>query len=68
MSDDLDAAQSALLRLERDQLLLESDWTQLPDATGDTEAWQTYRQQLRDLPTHSNWPRLQESDWPSAPE
>ena len=26
-----------------------------------------YRQELRDLPKHKNWPNLSESDWPEKP-
>ena len=40
------------LRIERDKLLLESDWAVLPDtALSDTKLseWKTYRQALRDL-------------------
>jgi len=41
------------VRPERDRLLMESDWTQLPDA-GLTEAiktkWAAYRLALRDIP------------------
>ena len=44
---------TARMRLHRNRLLAESDWTQLPDATVDQTAWATYRQQLRDLP--STW-------------
>lgn len=33
----------------RNQLLQESDWAVLPDAPTDKTAWQTYRQQLRDI-------------------
>ena len=52
-------------RLQRDQLLAASDWTQLPDVPLATkEAWATYRQALRDLPEHPNWPDLNEADWP----
>lgn len=52
-------------RLQRDQLLADSDWTQLPDVPLATkEAWATYRQALRDLPEHPNWPDLNEADWP----
>ena len=47
-------------RLERDQLLKESDWTQLADKAGLADSkvteWATYRQSLRDLPTASGWP------------
>ena len=37
-------------RLHRDRLLAESDWTQLPDAPVDRQAWADYRQALRDFP------------------
>lgn len=40
----------ARMRIIRDRLLAESDWTQLPDAPVDRDAWATYRQALRDLP------------------
>lgn len=39
------------MRLHRDRLLVESDWTQLPDAPVDRQAWADYRQDLRDFPT-----------------
>jgi len=43
-----------ILRLKRDALLTESDWTQVNDSplsdTKKTE-WSTYRQALRDLPS-----------------
>lgn len=41
------------IRQKRNQLLTESDWTQLPDAPlseVQKAAWLTYRQQLRDFP------------------
>lgn len=38
------------MRLHRDRLLAESDWTQVSDAPVDSSAWATYRQQLRDAP------------------
>lgn len=45
----------------RDGLLKESDWTVLPDAPVDSEAWKQYRQQLRDItsqvdPFEISWP------------
>ena len=64
-----------LLRKERDRLLVESDWTQFPDVPEATRtAWQTYRQQLRDLPASAS-PSLDEIyeldlssvTWPSKP-
>ena len=41
------------VRIHRDQLLKDSDWTQISDNGLSEEKkteWQTYRQQLRDLP------------------
>ena len=54
-------------RLHRDRLLVDSDWTQLPDAPVDKAAWAIYRQALRDLPNHPAWPNLLTEDWPSVP-
>ena len=55
-------------RAKRDRLLNESDWTQMPDYSGVTKTdWATYRQALRDITTHSNFPDLQDSDWPVEP-
>tara|TARA_B000000477_G_scaffold65481_1_gene54890 strand:- start:344 stop:727 length:384 start_codon:yes stop_codon:yes gene_type:complete len=42
------------LREKRNQLLAETDWTQNRDVIlADDEAWKTYRQALRDLPSVS---------------
>ena len=54
-------AQWNVIRAERNKLLVESDWTQLPDAPVDAAAWATYRQALRDVTTQANpfaivWP------------
>lgn len=50
----------------RNSLLSESDWTQtLDDPTGNKEAWATYRQALRDLPSHPDWPNV---ELPTPPE
>ncbi len=46
-----------LLRIERDKKLAETDWMTLSDTTTMTDAWKTYRQQLRDLPASAN-PKL----------
>tara|TARA_R100000278_G_scaffold21940_1_gene20720 strand:- start:592 stop:1056 length:465 start_codon:yes stop_codon:yes gene_type:complete len=47
-------------RTKRNQLLQDSDWTQLADKGGLADSkvaeWVTYRQSLRDLPTASGWP------------
>ena len=47
------------LRLKRNRLLSESDWTQIPDTGLSAIAkveWTAYRQQLRDLPKTGIWP------------
>jgi|TARA_R100000479_G_scaffold99710_1_gene49513 hypothetical protein len=55
-------------RISRNAKLASSDWTQMPDITlTNKDEWLTYRQALRDLPTHSNWPNLEDSDWPTKP-
>jgi hypothetical protein len=47
-----------VIRWRRVGLLNMCDWTQIPDSTADKEAWATYRQQLRDLPSSNANPRL----------
>lgn len=54
-------------RSTRDTLLSDTDWTQVADAPVDATAWATYRQALRDITTHANWPNLSELDWPTKP-
>jgi hypothetical protein len=51
-------------RSKRDSLLVGSDWRVVADATWDTTAWATYRQQLRDLPSNPSWPYV---DFPDPP-
>ena len=54
------------LRKERDLLLVECDWTQLPDVPEAIKtAWQTYRQELRDLPANTSDP--ENPVWPTKP-
>ena len=54
------------LRSARDKLLAETDWTALSDVTMSTEM-AAYRQALRDITTHANWPNLADADWPTKP-
>lgn len=57
-------------RMQRNMLLTQSDWTQMPDSAlsdDDKAAWASYRTLLRDLPTTSAWPMLEADDWPDAP-
>ena len=69
---------AAAQRANRDALLAETDWMVIKSAeTGVALAdnWKTYRQALRDLPTHSSWPNLKspgpdgdgDNDWPVKP-
>lgn len=55
------------IRMIRNHLLLESDWTQVADAPVNTKAWASYRQALRDLPDTIKDP-TQPVDWPTPPE
>jgi hypothetical protein len=57
------------VRGERNGLLSNSDWTQLDDAPltdEQQEAWERYRQELRDLP--QTYTRVSEVVWPTPPE
>jgi hypothetical protein len=60
-----DAAQAESIRLQRTQLLKDSDWTQVVDAPGDQVAWATYRRALRDLPAQAGFPW--DVQWPTKP-
>jgi hypothetical protein len=53
------------LRLHRNRLLVESDWTQLSDAPVDRQAWADYRQALRDLP--ATWKPAPTVNFPERP-
>ena len=64
------AALAKMIKDDRNQELFHTDWTQLPGgplSDSKKAEWATYRQTLRDLPTNSNWPNLQEGDWPAEP-
>ena len=62
----LDANTAAGHRTTRDAKLAETDFYALSDVTM-SDAMTTYRQALRDLPAHSNWPNLEDEDWPTKP-
>ena len=63
----LDANTATANRATRDAKLAETDFYALSDVTM-SSAMTTYRQALRDLPDHSNWPNLEDADWPTKPE
>jgi hypothetical protein len=54
------------VRTKRDGLLAETDFYALTDVTM-TQAMTQYRQALRDITTHANFPYLEEADWPVKP-
>ena len=69
-ADGADDRAAAANRDTRNQLLSDSDWTQIPDSALTDEAkalWVTYRTALRDLTAHANWPNLEGADWPTKP-
>jgi hypothetical protein len=66
----LDAATAEGHRVTRNNLLAESDWTQINDSplsNEDKTAWATYRQELRGISDLDSWPNLADDDWPVAP-
>ena len=50
----------------RDSLLAATDYFALTDVTM-SDAMAGYRQLLRDITSHSNWPNLADDDWPTKP-
>jgi len=62
----LDANTATSNRAARDNLIAETDFYALSDVTM-SDAMTTYRQALRDLPSHSNWPKLESANWPTKP-
>jgi hypothetical protein len=49
-------AEEAKIRALRNDLLKDSDWTQLADSSADKIAWAAYRQALRDVPAQAGFP------------
>ena len=63
-ANDADTAETN--RDKRNELLAATDYLALSDMTLSTEMT-TYRQALRDITSHSNWPNLNDDDWPTKP-
>ena len=55
-----------LLREERDRRLAETDWMANSDVTM-SDAWKTYRQNLRDVPAQDGVTGLDDVTWPTKP-
>jgi len=62
----LDDSAAGSNRSQRDKLIAETDWWASSDLTM-TSAQTAYRQALRDITSHANWPHLDEADWPTKP-
>lgn len=60
--DELEAE----VRAKRNDFLSATDWWATSDRTMTAEQT-AYRQALRDITTHANWPNLADSDWPTKP-
>jgi len=62
---------SQSVRSERDYLLQQTDWLVImSQETGGIlpAEWAAYRQALRDITDHADFPYLDEADWPTKPE
>jgi hypothetical protein len=58
-----------VIREIRDQLLKNSDWTQMPDtelSEEKKEQWKEYRKSLRSVPSNFRSPR--DVEWPQVPK
>ena len=62
----LDSDASERNRTQRDRLIGETDWWASSDLTMTAEQT-AYRQALRDISSHANWPHLDAADWPTKP-
>jgi hypothetical protein len=60
------SAQENTVKAQRNQLLQQSDWTQLADIPAETKAlWEPYRQALRDVTDQPGYPY--DVIWPTPP-
>ena len=62
-------AQKDSIKLQRNQILQQSDWTQIPNSPLTPEqqdAWAAYRQELRDVTLQSGYPF--NVVWPTPPQ
>jgi hypothetical protein len=62
----LDEGSSVSNRTKRDMFIAETDWWAMSDRTMTAEQT-AYRQALRDITSHANWPHLEDADWPTKP-
>ena len=62
----LDADAATSVRSTRDTKIAASDHMGLSDNTM-ADDWKTYRQALRDITAHADFPNLKDEDWPTEP-
>lgn len=62
----IDEDRAKQVRLMRDQLLKDSDWTQVLDVSINRELWAAYRQELRDMTAQDGFPFV--IIWPKKPD
>ena len=63
--------QANSVRSQRDNLLADSDWRVIKaqeTGTAMSVVWVDFRQALRDITSHANFPWLDDADWPGKPE
>jgi len=63
---DYDNNAAASNRSKRNSLLSATDFYALSDVTMSTEM-AAYRQAMRDITSHANFPNLDDADWPTKP-
>jgi len=67
-TEDEIASEAKVVRYERDEILDQCDWTQMPDSPLDDStkaSWATYRTALRDISEQAGFPT--NINWPTAP-
>ena len=68
LPDATDEMKQTFMRNKRNALLVQSDWTQMPDSPlsdSKKQEWATYRQELRDFP--STWTPSDTANFPDQP-
>ncbi len=64
---ELNNNKATVMRQYRDMLMSETDHWVLSDTPDATAEQLAYRQALRDITSHANFPNLEDADWPTKP-
>jgi hypothetical protein len=64
--DEYNESEAKENRVARTMKLQDTDFYALSDVTMSAEMT-AYRQALRDITSHANWPHLEDADWPTKP-